>query len=153
MSSPKLSAYAILSLARALNHPLSLLGRAIGGRLREQIVLRVSSINRCAICSAVHGTVAKIEGLSGEDIRRARSREHFEAEDERTQAALRYAEVRTANLEAEFPEVVETFERLMTPEEQREVQAIVDLFTFNNRFNNTWEGVLPGAKGRRTGLG
>ena len=37
--------------------------------------------------------------------------------------------------------------------EQREIRAIVDLFTFNNRFNNAWERAVPGAEKRRERLG
>jgi len=147
-----LSGYALSSLARAMTHPLSLRCKSIGPRLREQIVLRVSSVNRCAVCSAVHGVVAKVEGLSADDIRKARLEPDDDAHDERTRVALRYAELRTARLEADFPEDVEAFERIFDASERREIRAIVDLFTFNNRFNNTWEGALPGAEGRRRNL-
>ena len=34
-----------------------------------------------------------------------------------------------------------------------EVRAIIDGMTFANRFNNTWEGLLPGAAARRRKLG
>ena len=71
----------------------------------------------------------------------------------RTRAALRYAELRTVGWENDFPDDVAAFEKAFTPEEQREVRAIADLFTFNNRFNNTWVAVLPGAQARRQRLG
>lgn len=152
MNAPKLSLYAIGSLARALRRPGALLGQAIGAQLRERIILRVSSINSCTVCSSVHGAVARIEGLSGDDVRDARqaSKDHL---DERTLIALRYAELRTAAVEAEYPADVAAFEETFSPSEQAEVRAIVDLFTFNNRFNNTWEAVLPGAEKRRKKMG
>ena len=31
-----------------------------------------------------------------------------------------------------------------------EIDAVIDRMTFNNAFNNTWEGVLPGAERRRS---
>lgn len=148
-----ISSYALLSLGRALTHPLSLRGKALGAKLREQLILRVSSINRCPVCSAFHGTFARLEGLSANDIHKARSHEQDEAFDEQTQLLLQYAEIRTANLEADFPDVTEQFNSAFSEDVKREVRAIVDLFTFNNRFNNTWEGLLPGAEKRRESMG
>jgi AhpD family alkylhydroperoxidase len=147
-----LSGYAIQSLARAMAHPIALRCKTIGPRLREQLVLRVSALNRCAVCSAIHGFVAKVEGLTKDEIREARAALDDAGHNERTRVALRFAELRTAQQEADFPEAVEAFEREFSGDEQREVRAIVDLFTFNNRFNNTWESVLPGADRRRRDL-
>ena len=153
MTAPKLSWYALRSLARALTHPGAFLGRRIGGALRERVTLRVSSVNGCAVCSAVHGVVARVEGLTADDIRQARSPEEDEHQDERTQVALRYAVVRTARLEDDSPDDVARFEQEFSAREQREIRAVVDLFTFTNRFNNTWEAVVPGAASRRRRLG
>ncbi len=152
MIAPKLSLYALTSLARSLSRPSALTGRAIGATLRERIILRVSSVNSCTVCSAVHGALARLEGLSRDDVRQARaaSKEHL---DDRTLLALRYAELRTVGWEREYPDDVAAFEKAFTPTKQAEVRAIVDLFTFNNRFNNTWEAVLPGAEGRRRRMG
>lgn len=148
-----MSTYALVSLGRALSHPLSLRGKALGAKLREQVILRVSSINRCPVCSAFHGTFARLEGMSASDVHKARSPERDEDLDEQTQLMLQYAEIRTANLERDFPHVAEQFETTFSEDVKREVRAIVDLFTFNNRFNNTWEGLLPGAEKRRESMG
>jgi AhpD family alkylhydroperoxidase len=153
MTAPKLSWYAIQSLARALTHPGALLGRAIGGALRERVTLRVSSLNSCAICSAVHGVVARVEGLTADDIRQARTADGDEQQDGRTRAALRYAELRTAGVEDGNPDDLARFQQAFSPREQREIRAVVDLFTFTNRFNNTWEAAVPGAGSRRRRLG
>jgi alkylhydroperoxidase family enzyme len=67
--------------------------------------------------------------------------------------ALRYAELRTLDHEADHVEELERFQHTFSPVEQREIRAIVDLFTFNNRFNNTWEQYLPGASRRRERMG
>ncbi len=109
MSIPKLSAYAATSLARAMCHPLSLRGKALGARLKEQIILRLSSMNGCNACSAVHGVLARVKGLTADEVRGARRPE--------------------------------------------EVRALVNLFTFSNRFNNTWEELVLGAQERRSRLG
>ena len=149
-----LSSRAVGSLLRAMVHPVALLGRAIGPQLREQIILHVSSYNQCAVCSVVHGLVARAEGLGPDAIRAARAPVGDDrAADRRTKLAFQYAEIRTAGMESQFPEVLERFERAFSPAEQREVRAIVDLFTFNNRFNNTWEAWLPGSRSRRKTLG
>lgn len=148
-----MSGYALKSLARAMRHPFALRGKSIGPRLREQIILRVSSVNGCTVCSAVHGAVARVEGLTANDIHKARNPDRDEALDEETKLLLHYAEVRTANLEDDLPEVVQAFEGTFDDDVKREVRTIVDLFTFNNRFNNTWEGILPGAHKRREAMG
>lgn len=72
------------------------------------------------------------------------------ARDERTRIALRYAEARTLDAEAENPDEVAAFEAEFTPEEQRALRATVDLFTFNNRFNNTWERWLRSGRDPRS---
>ncbi|MBI4952276.1 MAG: carboxymuconolactone decarboxylase family protein [Myxococcales bacterium] len=151
MADPKLSVYSLRSLGRALRRPTAWLGRSIGAALRERIILRVSAVNRCYVCSTLHGRVARHEGLSHADVAAARAAD--ESLDLRTRVALRFAEVRTVDLESEFPDDVTAFERAFSAAEQAEVRAIVDLFTFNNRFNNTWEAVLPGAGKRRDKLG
>ena len=151
MKAPKLSMHAMRSFARAAVRPVALLGRHLGSPLRERIILRVSSINSCSVCSVVHGAVARFEGLSADDVNEARTAS--DQLDDRTKVALRYAELRTSDLEQDFPDDVAVFERDFSVDEQREVRAVVDLFTFNNRFNNTWEAVLPGAAWRREKLG
>ncbi|MBI5535415.1 MAG: carboxymuconolactone decarboxylase family protein [Deltaproteobacteria bacterium] len=151
MSAPKLSIHAVKSLGRALGSPLAWRGKAIGAALRERIILRVSSINSCYVCSAVHGTVARVVGVTAEQVEQARSREP--ADDERTRAALRYAEIRTTGQEEDFPQDVAGFEAMYSPQERHEVRTIVDLFTFNNRFNNTWEALIPGGSMRRRRMG
>lgn len=148
-----LSGHAIRSLGRALCHPLSLQGRALGPHLREQVILRVSSINGCSVCSAIHGAVARVGGLTAKDVHDARTPSNDDNLDDRTRLLLQYAEVRTAALESDFPEVVSRFDETFDGDIKREVRALVDLFTFNNRFNNTWEALLPGAKRRRDALG
>ncbi len=153
MSVPKLSSHAFRSLARALSHPLSLRGNALGPSIRERIILRVSSINGCTVCSAVHGAVARVGGLTHRDIHRARTPTTDEDLDEDTKLLLHYAEIRTARLENDFPQVVHQFDQRFDGDIKREVRAIVDLFTFNNRFNNTWEAFLPGAARRRQAMG
>jgi AhpD family alkylhydroperoxidase len=153
MTAPMISAFALRSLGRALSRPWALRAKSLGPTLREQLILRVSSVNQCTVCSAIHGGVARLEGLSGDDIRRARNPVADGQQDESTRLLLHYAEIRTADLERDFPDVVEAFERSFPEPVKQEVRAVVDLFTFNNRFNNTWEGLLPGASRRRESMG
>ncbi len=140
----KLTARAILSGARAYLRPDLVRGKRIGRQLREEITLRVSAVNECAVCSSIHERVAERLGISPDEIVRA---QQGDARDDRTEIALLYAEART--LGRETPAMIEAFERTFTRDEQVEVRAIVDLFTFNNAFNNTWESWLPGAARRR----
>jgi AhpD family alkylhydroperoxidase len=151
VSAPKLNVHAVRSLLRVLVDRAALRTRVIDPKLRETIVLHVSSINSCAVCSSIHLRVAREKGLTEAEIAEAQREEI--AGDERTRAALRFAEIRTYDQERDFPEDVATFERVFDAREQREVRAVVDSFTFNNRFNNTWESVIPGAARRRKRLG
>lgn len=152
MNAPSLSCHALRSLARALRNARAYLARRIDPGLREQIILHVSSVNSCPVCSLVHGVRAHQVGLSDADIAHAREL-RLDGWDPRTHAALRYAELRTTDHEREHPEDVAAFERAFSPEERAEIRAVVDVFTFTNRFNNTWERLLPGAAARRRRAG
>jgi len=148
---PRLSLAAIRSLGRALRHAPALRGRHIGARLRELVIVHVSSLNGCPVCSVAHSFVGRAVGLDDEAIHAARECEPASSFDERTQLALRFAELRVTDRRDAVVEarVAETF----TPDEREELAAIVDLFVFNNRANNTWEALLPGAAWRRRALG
>jgi AhpD family alkylhydroperoxidase len=153
---PKLSMYAFRSVVRAMTNRDALQGGALPEQLRERIVLHVSSINHCAVCSTIHTRSALARGLEPDDVTQALARDHS-ALDERTRAALRYAELRTLDRltdgSDEVTAAVSDLERFYSPEERSEIDAVVDLFTFYNRANNTWEGLLPGARSRRRKLG
>ncbi|MEZ4438572.1 MAG: carboxymuconolactone decarboxylase family protein [Polyangiaceae bacterium] len=154
MTSPTLDRRSFTSLGRALRDWRVLRTPKIGAALRELIILHVSSVNGCPVCSVAHGLAGRASGLGREDIRAARACEPTDPRfDERTRVALRYAELRTLDQERAHTDEGAEFAALFDPEEQREVRAIVDLFTFNNRFNNTWERWLPGAERRRERLG
>lgn len=153
MRPPKLSKGSVRSLGRAVAHPGALRGRALGKRLREEIILHVSAVNSCYVCSKMHEIIGRRVGLSDAEVRAARAIEPSPELDARTRVALRYAELRTRGEENAHPEEVRRFERELSPGERREVRGIVDLFTFTNRLNNTVEGVLPGARRRRRKLG
>jgi AhpD family alkylhydroperoxidase len=152
MSIPKLSADSLRSLARAVRHPLLWRCKTIGPQLRERIILRVSSVNRCVVCSSIHGAVARAVGVSQQQVGEARDPKQA-PDDDRARLALRYAELRTAGMEADFPEEVACFEEAFSSLEREEIRVLVDLFTFNNRFNNTWESLLPGRGWRRRRAG
>lgn len=144
--------HALRSLARALARWPSARGRGLDPVLRERIILHVSSLNSCPVCSAVHGRNAHRLGLDDREVMAARMTE-LDGWDRRTRAVLRYAELRTLAHERAHPDEVATFQQLFTPAEQAAVRATVDLFTFTNRFNNTWERWLPGAAARRRRMG
>jgi len=151
MSLPRLNAFAFRSLGRALRHPLSLLNPKLDPKLREAIILRVSSLNNCMVCSAVHNHVAKLQGLNACEIQNARAKPDLA--DPQTAIALRYVELRTLDMEHDFPEDIEKFEAAFAIPEREAIAAWADLYSFFNRFNNTWEGLLPGAEKRRSNLG
>ncbi|MGZ3477551.1 MAG: carboxymuconolactone decarboxylase family protein, partial [Polyangiales bacterium] len=122
--------------------------RVIDPRLREAIILRISAVNECPVWSMVHERLAARLGISPDEIDRAREGESDL--DPRARIAFRFAEART--LDRPNEKAVAEFERAFDAREQREIRAVVDYFTFTNAFNNTWEGVLPGAARRRREL-
>jgi AhpD family alkylhydroperoxidase len=151
MDAPRLSLAAIRSLGRALRHAPALRGQHIGPQLRERIILHVSSLNGCPVCSVAHGLVGRAVGLDRQDIRAARSCDPPAELDERTRIAMRFAEL--VVLDEHDDEAERRFDETFSHAEQEEIRAIVDLFVFNNRANNTWEAALPGARWRRRALG
>jgi AhpD family alkylhydroperoxidase len=149
----RLSMYALRSLLRSLVRLRDLLARrAVDARLREAVILHVSSTNSCAVCSMVHGRRAARLGVSAESIAVARGPSPAGL-GEPTATALRYAELRTLDREPSDPETVASFEQAFDPAQRAHLRAVIDLFTFTNRFNNTWEAWLPGARRRRQELG
>jgi AhpD family alkylhydroperoxidase len=144
---PKLTTRAIAAGLRAqLSGDFS--RRVIDPRLREAIILRVSAVNECPVCSMVHERLAARLGISPDEI--ADAREGESDLDPRARIAFRFAEARTlgradAKADADFSSAFDA-------REQREIRAVVDYFTFTNAFNNTWEAILPGAARRRRGL-
>jgi AhpD family alkylhydroperoxidase len=138
----KLSLRALAAGARTLWPDRRVLPR----KLREAIVLRVSAVNECPVCSSVHERLAARFGFDPEQVREIQSGA-AESVDARADIALRYAENRT--LGRDDVRVTGLFEGAFTAEERREIDWVVDRFTFNNAFNNTWEAVLPGATRRR----
>jgi AhpD family alkylhydroperoxidase len=141
---PKLTLRAIAGGVRAYLQRGPRRASRIGRLLKEEIVLRVSAVNECPVCSSIHERLAERLGIPPDEIARA---QQGSARDDRSEIALRYAEART--LGRETSAIVAEFERMFDREERIEVRAIVDLFTFNNAFNNTWESWLPGALARR----
>lgn len=150
-SLPSLNGFALRSLLRALSHPSAIFNRNLDAKLREQVILRVSSINNCMVCSAVHDHVAKFQGISECEIRSARG--YDKPNHDKTELALRYAELRTQGLEADFPDEITRFNAEFDKNERDSIAAWADLYSFFNRFNNSWEGLLPGASRRRSKLG
>jgi AhpD family alkylhydroperoxidase len=152
MKPPLLSRHALCSLGRAVLGAPAFVRGGLDSRLREEIILHVSAVNRCWVCSAVHTAWARRIGLDDADIAHAREID-VTGWDARTSAALRYAELRTTNREREHSHVVAAFERQFSPKQRAAVRALVDFFTFTNRFNNTWERLVPGGAARRARLG
>jgi AhpD family alkylhydroperoxidase len=142
VASPKLSLGAIRRGARSLRDFQT---RVLPPKLREAIALHVSAVNECPVCSSVHDRIAARLGISAEEMARARA---GDGSDPREQLALDYAAART--LDREDVELTRRFREAFNELEQREVNAVIDRMTFNNAFNNTWEGVLPGAAQRRS---
>ena len=147
MQPPMLSLHAVRSLARALRRWPAAKGRGLDAQLRERIILHVSAVNACAVCTSVHTRSARRLGLDEADIATACALD-LGPRDERTRVALRYAELRTLGVERDHPEEHARFDERFSAEERTAIRATVDLFTFNNTFNNTWTRLLTPRAGR-----
>lgn len=154
MHAPGLSLSSLRALGRALGAPSAWAGHHIGARLRELIILHVSSINGCPICCAMHAELAISFGVEDPELHAALACDpEAAALDARTRVALRYTELRTRGCEGDDPVAVERFASSFSPAQQREIRLITDLFTFATRFNNSWERWVPGATTRRARMG
>jgi AhpD family alkylhydroperoxidase len=144
------------SLMRAVSERDALASDALAPELRTRIALHVSAINRCAVCVTELQKSAPAAGLDDGQVAQTLAGE-VEELDEPTQVALRYAELRTRDRlgdgSGEVHEAVLALARHFGPEQRATIDAVVDRMTFNNRFNNTWEGLMPGASARRRRLG
>jgi AhpD family alkylhydroperoxidase len=152
MKAPMLSLRAVRGMIRALGRWPAAKGRGLDRALRERIILHVSAVNSCSVCTAAHTRTAARVGLAEDDIAAACALD-LGPRDERTRAALRYAELRTRGVLREHADDVARFEAQFSDVERAAVDATVDLFTFNTRYNNTGERWLPGAQARRRRLG
>jgi len=90
-----------INLQKALAHRPAILnnfpafyasiGRSLDRKLYEAVYLRVSLINGCRYCSQHHIQGAKRAGLTPEEMKSLKEG-NYSSFDEKTQAALRYAE-------------------------------------------------------------
>jgi len=106
-------------------------------RLREQIALTVGEVNRCEYCLAAHTALAKMAGLSDEEIDDSRA---GSSPDRKTEAILRFARmVVTQRGRVSDEDVAATRAANVTDAEIAEIVAIVALNIFTNYFNHVAE--------------
>lgn len=77
-----------VALEGYLNFSSALAKTSISDKLREQIALTTATINGCGYCTAAHSAVAKLRGLSQDEILDAR---RGTATDSKVAAALTFA--------------------------------------------------------------
>src|SRR5262245_42038763 len=77
-----------------LNFSGALSGGNLSARLREQIALISAEINGCGYCASAHTAIGKMVGMDEDAILAARN---GNAEDAKTEAALRFARVVIVN--------------------------------------------------------
>jgi len=115
----------------ALNGALR--GGALNGRLREQIAVAVAEANGCDYCLSAHTAIGQGEGLSPQELDRAR---RAESADARAGAVLRFTarvlETRGAVADADLAAVRDAG---FTDAEIAEVVAHVALNVYTNYFN------------------
>jgi AhpD family alkylhydroperoxidase len=147
---PTLNLFALRSLARALSRPDALLFRYLDPKLREKVILRVSAVNSCYVCSLMHQTWAGWLNVTRAEIACVRTKQ---IDDPRLRVALDFADARTTNDQAAQAQLLPELSQHFSSKERAAIMAFADLFTFTNRFNNTWEGWLPGSAKRRQAMG
>jgi AhpD family alkylhydroperoxidase len=107
---------------------------SLGRKLGEELALTLAGTNRCDYCASAHTVLGKFAGLSEVEMNRALQ---GTAEDEKTAAALKFANVvvekRGRISEADFKALTDAG---FTPVEAGEIVAHVALNVFTNYFNN-----------------
>jgi len=125
------------ALEAYLNFSGALAGSSISAQLREQIALITAEINGCGYCASAHSAMAKMQGLSDEEILDARN---GTSTDSKAEAALDFAQ---AILEKKgFVSDVEldkVRQAGYTDGEITEIIAVVSLNTYTNFFNHVAE--------------
>jgi uncharacterized peroxidase-related enzyme len=103
-------------------------------RIREMIYLAVSYVNECTYCATHHQKTAQTAGLSGHEIAQinTETNQHFNAKEH---VALEYARelTRTASI---GDDLRYRTQELFTGDEFVELNMIIGLANFTNRFNN-----------------
>ena len=146
----KLNGYALRCLLRVVGRPWRWLARPLDPAFREKVVLRVSAVNSCFVCSAIHEAWATAHDVPKGEIACVRTKQ---ITDPRLRAALDYADVRTLDDRRGQLAQAATLAQLFSAPERAALDTVIDLYTFTNRFNNTWEGLLPGSERRRQAQG
>lgn len=105
--------------------------------LKWKVARVVSEMNSCKFCVDVADMHLKQFNLSDEDISRIE-----EAADEREKIAIEFAKEATKEAYKIPVEVIESSKKHFSDEELVELAAVVGLFNYINRFNDSL-GVLP----------
>lgn len=112
----------------------------ISAKLREQIALVVGEINGCDYCVAAHSAVAKMRGLSQDEIMDARQ---GTATDRKVDAAIKFAVSVVENKGFVSDEEIKAMRDAgYTDGEIVEVVAVVSLNIYTNYINHVAETVL-----------
>jgi len=107
---------------------------ALPAKLREQVALTVSELNRCAYCLGAHTALGHAAGLTDEAIQDAR---RGESPDRKAEAALRFSRrIVEARGWLEDADLVAAREAGFNDGEISELVANVALTIFTNYFNH-----------------
>lgn len=116
------------------------LGTSLNAKLREQISLTVAEINGCGYCASAHTAIGKMSGLDENAVLNAR---RAKSEDEKTDAALKFARALTVNRGQISDTELEAVRTAgYTNKEISEIVANVALNIFTNYFNETAKTVV-----------
>jgi uncharacterized peroxidase-related enzyme len=128
------------ALTGYLNFSGALANTSISAQLRELIALAVGEINGCHYCVAAHSAVAKLRGLSQDEIMDAR---RGTATDSKVDTAIKFAISIVENKGFVSDDEIEAMrEAGYTDGEIVEVVAVVSLNIYTNYINHVAETII-----------
>lgn len=110
-------------------------------KFRERLMLAVTEVNQCRLCSYVHTRMALSQGLEKAEINRILSG-HFQEAPEDELQALAYAQHWAETGGNPNPGVRQTFEAAYAPETVANIGLALRLIRTGNYTFNTMDGLL-----------
>ena len=131
-----------INLQKALAHRPAMLsnfpafyasvGRSLDRKLYEAVYLRISLINGCRYCTQHHIQNAKRAGLSLDEMKSLKEG-NYQSFDEKTQAALRYAERLTRKADSAADDDFAELQKHFTDEGIVDLHMLIALANLTNR--------------------
>lgn len=136
-------AWSLPALARAARNP------AVSGRLREQVMLAVTSVNDCRYCCWAHTGLALAEGVDLDALQAVLDQGVDPDRDDRTARAILFAQHFADTERRPEPAAQQAFEAAFSARERDEILAYIHIIYLANLGGNTVDALLARLRGNR----